>query len=110
MTEPAPPDRILVLDGTSRAAVEAVQSLGKRGLEVHVAEFGHLVVRRGEAHLAAGHGLAQQLVEPGLVEGHLAVRQHLDLALVDVEAEDIEAELGHADGVGRAEVAGAEHR
>jgi len=37
VTEPAPPDRILVLDGTSRAAVEAVQSLGKRGLEVHVA-------------------------------------------------------------------------
>jgi predicted ATP-grasp superfamily ATP-dependent carboligase len=30
-------DRVLVLDGTSRAAVEAVQSLGKRGLEVHVA-------------------------------------------------------------------------
>ena len=35
MTEPS--DRILVLDGTSRAAVEAVQSLGKRDLEVHVA-------------------------------------------------------------------------
>lgn len=30
-------DRVLVLDGSSRAAVEAVQSLGKRGLEVHVA-------------------------------------------------------------------------
>jgi protein-tyrosine-phosphatase/predicted ATP-grasp superfamily ATP-dependent carboligase len=30
-------DRVLVLDGNSRAAVEAVQSLGKRGLEVHVA-------------------------------------------------------------------------
>jgi protein-tyrosine-phosphatase/predicted ATP-grasp superfamily ATP-dependent carboligase len=30
-------DRVLVLDGASRAAVEAVQSLGKRGLEVHVA-------------------------------------------------------------------------
>jgi len=37
VTEPSPIDRILVLDGTSRAAVEAVQSLGKRGLEVHVA-------------------------------------------------------------------------
>ncbi|MGH7344725.1 MAG: ATP-grasp domain-containing protein, partial [Candidatus Rokuibacteriota bacterium] len=38
MTErSAAPDRILVLDGASRAAVEAVQSLGKRGLEVHVA-------------------------------------------------------------------------
>ncbi|PYN86347.1 MAG: hypothetical protein DMD87_18070 [Candidatus Rokuibacteriota bacterium] len=37
MTEPSATDRILVLDGTSRAAVEAVQSLGKRGLEVHVA-------------------------------------------------------------------------
>ena len=37
MTELTTTDRILVLDGTSRAAVEAVQSLGKRGLEVHVA-------------------------------------------------------------------------
>ena len=37
MAEPLPNDRILVLDGASRAAVEAVQSLGKRGLEVHVA-------------------------------------------------------------------------
>jgi protein-tyrosine-phosphatase/predicted ATP-grasp superfamily ATP-dependent carboligase len=36
VAEPAS-DRVLVLDGTSRAAVEAVQSLGKRGLEVHVA-------------------------------------------------------------------------
>jgi protein-tyrosine-phosphatase/predicted ATP-grasp superfamily ATP-dependent carboligase len=37
VTEPSAKDRILVLDGTSRAAVEAVQALGKRGLEVHVA-------------------------------------------------------------------------
>ena len=38
MTElPSSVDRVLVLDGSSRAAVEAVQSLGKRGLEVHVA-------------------------------------------------------------------------
>ena len=35
MTEPSATDQILVLDGTSRAAVEAVQSLGKRGLELH---------------------------------------------------------------------------
>ena len=37
MAEPSATDRILVLDGWSRAAVETVQSLGKRGLEVHVA-------------------------------------------------------------------------
>ena len=37
MPEPSATDRILVLDGWSRAAVETVQSLGKRGLEVHVA-------------------------------------------------------------------------
>lgn len=37
MAERSAPDRVLILDGTSRAAVEAVQSLGKRGLEVHVA-------------------------------------------------------------------------
>ena len=40
MADRSEPDRILVLDGTSRAAVEAVQSLGKRGLEVHVAARG----------------------------------------------------------------------
>ena len=37
MAERDAPDRVLVLDGTSRAAIEVVQSLGKRGLEVHVA-------------------------------------------------------------------------
>jgi protein-tyrosine-phosphatase/predicted ATP-grasp superfamily ATP-dependent carboligase len=38
VTEPSSSfNPVLVLDGSSRAAVEAVQSLGKRGLEVHVA-------------------------------------------------------------------------
>ena len=37
MTELSTSDRVLVLDGQSRAAVETVQALGKRGLDVHVA-------------------------------------------------------------------------
>jgi predicted ATP-grasp superfamily ATP-dependent carboligase len=40
VTEAGRSDRILVLDGGSRAAVEVVQSLGKRGLEVHAAARG----------------------------------------------------------------------
>ena len=75
-----------------------------------VAELGDLVVRRCEPDPAGRDRLAQELIEAGLVERHLAVRQHGHFALVNVEAEHLEAELGHADGVRRAEVAGAEHR
>ena len=50
----------------------------------------------------------EQLVQAGLVERHLAGVQRGDLVRVDVEAEHLVAELGDADGVRRAEVAGAE--
>ena len=52
--------------------------------------------------------LAQQLLEAGLEERHVAGGQRVDLACVDVDAEHVVAELGHADGVGGAEVAGAD--
>ena len=45
---------------------------------------------------------------PGSKNGHLAGGESRDLGRVDVEAEDVVAEFGHADGVGRAEVAGAD--
>ena len=52
--------------------------------------------------------LAQQRLEARLVERHPAVGQRGELRLVDVDAEDLEAELGHAGGMGGTEVAGAE--
>ena len=50
-------DRVLVLDGSSRTAVEAVQSLGKRGLEVHVAA-------RSDCPAFHSRWAAQTLVQP----------------------------------------------
>ena len=62
----------------------------------------------GEAQPAGGQVAAQQLVQPGLVDRHLAGGQLGDLRRVDVDAEHLVAELGEADRVRRAEVAGAE--
>jgi hypothetical protein len=76
--------------------------------EVHVAERRHLGVRRGEAQPARLELLAQQRFEPGLVERDLTGAEQLDLGSVDVHAEHLEAELGHADRVGRPEVSSAE--
>ncbi len=53
--------------------------------------------------------LRQQLVEPGLVDRHLAGAQALDLGGVDVDAPDVAAELGEAGGRHQADVAGADH-
>ena len=47
--------------------------------EVHVAEVGDLLVRGGEAQPAGGQVRAQQLVQAGLVERHLAAGQLGDL-------------------------------
>jgi protein-tyrosine-phosphatase/predicted ATP-grasp superfamily ATP-dependent carboligase len=55
--EPSAADRILVLDGGSRAGVEAVQSLGRHGLEVHVAA-------RGDCPAFRSRWAARTLVQP----------------------------------------------
>ena len=52
----------------------------------------------------------QQRLQAWLEERQPAGGQRGDLLGVDVEAEDLVAELGHAGGVGGAEVAGADHR
>jgi hypothetical protein len=78
--------------------------------EVDVAELGGVLDRRGEAQAAGGQVLAQQLVQPGLVERHLAGAQLVDLRCVDVVAEHLVAEFREAHRVRRPEVAGAEER
>ena len=50
----------------------------------------------------------QQLVEAGLVDRRLAALEHLDLALVDVDAQDVVADLGEARAGDQADVAGTE--
>jgi hypothetical protein len=77
--------------------------------EVHVAERRDLGVRRGEPQPAGLHVLAEQRLQVGLEERDPTLRQGGDLLVDDVHAEDLEAELGHARGMGGAEVAGAEH-
>ncbi len=77
--------------------------------EMNVPEVARFLVRRGEPDAAGLEVLAQQRFEPWLEERHLARGQRGDLALVDVETEYVEAQLGHADGVGGAEVTGSEN-
>ncbi len=63
---------------------------------------------RGEFE-APGVGIAlDERIEPGLVDGHLALVQALDLAGVDIDADDVIARLGEAGARDEAHVAGAE--
>ena len=77
--------------------------------EVHVAERGRLGVGGGEPQPAGRECRAQQLGEAGLEERQPPVGELVDLGLVDVQAEDLVAQLGHAGGVRGTEIAGAEH-
>ncbi len=51
---------------------------------------------------------AEQLGQPWLVEGQAALGERGDLLRVVVDADHLEAELGHAGSVGGTEVAGAD--
>ena len=76
--------------------------------EVHVGEFGGRVVVGGEAHPSGSKVVAQHLSQTRLVERNVACRQLGDLARVDVDADDIVPEFGHACGMGSAKVTRAE--
>jgi hypothetical protein len=94
------------------AQVRGVLALALRGAhadEVHlgVGDLGHV---GGEAQPAGRHDLLQQLGQPGLVEGGLALAEQRDLGLVDVDPDDLVAQLGHAGGVDGTEVATTDHR
>ena len=51
----------------------------------------------------------QHLGETGLEERRLPGDEQFDLGAVDVDADDVMAELGHARGVDGAEVAASDH-
>jgi hypothetical protein len=72
---------------------------------VDVRELGDLFIRGRETQSAAGDVLAEQFGQARLEERHLALGQPADLLLVDVQADDVEAQVDHAHRVGRAEVA-----
>jgi hypothetical protein len=73
-----------------------------------VAELGGLRVGGGEPQATRLQRLDQQFRQTRFEEGHLAGGQALDLPLIDVDTEYLEAQHGHADGVRGAEVARAD--
>lgn len=75
---------------------------------MNVRKFGGLVVGRGETEAARIAVLAEHVVESRLVERSLAGRQHLKLVDVDIDADDLVSKLGHARGVGGAQIARSE--
>jgi len=86
----------------------AVALRGADADEVHVGELGHLGVGRGEPQPAAVDVLGEQLGQPRFVERDLAGAQPVDLRRVDVQADDLVAELDHAHGMGGAQITGAD--
>src|SRR5690349_24143212 len=77
--------------------------------EVHVGEVGGFRIIGGEVQSARFEVAPQHLWQPRLVEGDVAAGQLGYLARVDVDADDLVAQFGHPDGMGGAEVTGAEH-
>ncbi len=53
--------------------------------------------------------LHDEAVQPLLEDRDLAVGQHRDLRLVDVEADDVVSEVGQACAGGQPDVSGADH-
>ena len=82
---------------------------GAHADEVDVAELGGVLGAGRETQLARRDVLGQQLGQPGLEERHLALGQPRDLGLVDVDTDDLVAELGHGRGVGGTEIPRTDH-
>ena len=89
-------------------AVFALLLRGSDAEEVHVGEFGGLVVVGGEAQPTGSEVVAQHLSQTGLVERDVAGRELGDLARIDVDADHVVPEFGHSGGMCRAEIARAE--
>ena len=64
----------------------------------------------GEGQPACAHVAGDQLVEPRLVDRHLAALERRDLAGVLVDADHVVAEIGKAGAGNEADIAGADHR
>ena len=90
-------------------AVLALLLGGPDAEEVHVGELGRSVIVGGELQTPRIEVVAQHLSQPWLVERDVTRGELGDLAGVDVDADDLVAEFGHAGGVGRAEVPRSEH-
>jgi hypothetical protein len=75
---------------------------------VDVAELGGLGERGGEPQPPRLQGLGEQLGQARLEERYLPRGEFADLPFVDVHAQDLEAQDGHADRMGGTEVAGAD--
>ena len=96
-------------DGVDRAGVRsparALRGADADEVDVAGVELGDL---RGEPQPARLDVLAEQLREPGLVEGHPPFGERSDLVGVEVDPDDVETELGHAGCMSRSEVPGAD--
>jgi hypothetical protein len=75
---------------------------------VHVAELTDLGEGIGEPEPASVEVLPQQRLKPRLEKRCLAARRLGDLLGVHVNGEYLVAEIRHADGVGKAQVTGAD--
>jgi hypothetical protein len=62
-----------------------------------------------EVDAPGGEIALQQIVESGLVDRRLAALEHLDFALVDIDAQHVVADLGKARTRDQANVAGTEN-
>ncbi len=69
--------------------------------EVHVREIGCYVIISGELQTTRRKIVLQHLRQSGLVERNVARRQFGNLAWIDIDPDDVMAELGHSGGVGR---------
>ena len=76
--------------------------------EVNVAELTDLLERSSKAQPSRVQVLPQERLKPRLEEGGLPSGSLLDLRHVDVDGQDLVAQIGHADGMGQAQVADAD--
>ena len=89
-------------------AVFALLLRGSDAQEVHVGEFGGLIVVGGEVQPTRSEVVAQHLSQTRLVERDVAGRELGDLACIDVDADHVVPDFGHSGGMCRAEIARAE--
>src|SRR5436190_15563183 len=63
-----------------------------------------------EAQPSGCHVAGNEVVEPGLVDRHLAARQALDLRSILIDAGDLDAELREARPGNQPDIPGPDHR
>lgn len=76
---------------------------------MHIGELGGFGIACGKAQASGCDVALQDLSQSGLVERDVARREFGDLTRIDVDAEHLVAQLGHACGMGGSEVPGSEY-